>query len=108
MLLILFLLTRTGERGVDAGKKALIWIVFLALLWSLRDVFAILFLTFLISFTANTIIVYTLSWLTLDRRLVVILTYLFLVGLITGTVAFLLPHVRSEGRAFVDFAATLT
>lgn len=108
LLLALFLLSRTGERGVDAGKKALIWIVFLALLWSLRDVFAILFLTFIISFTANTIINYALSWRQLDRRLVVIATYLFLVGLIAGTVAFLLPHVRTEGRAFVDFASTLT
>src|SRR5690349_16640231 len=108
MLLALFLLTRTGEKGVDAGKKALIWIVFLALLWSLRDVFAILFLTFLISFTANTIINYVLSWVPMDRRAVVIATYLFLVGLIAGTVAFLLPHVRAEGRAFVEFASTLT
>lgn len=102
-----FLLTRTGEGGVEAGKKALIWVVFLALLWSLRDVFAILFLTFMISFVANTIIVYARAWLPVSRRWVVIATYLFLVGLIVGTVAFLLPHVRNEGRAFVDFAATL-
>ena len=106
--LALFLLSRTGERGIEAAKKALIWVAFLALLWSLRDVFAILFLTFLISFVANTVIVYTMSWVTIDRRWVVIGTYLLLIGLIAGTVAFLLPHVRTEGRAFLDFAATLT
>lgn len=103
----LFLLTRTGDGGIEAAKKALIWIVFLALLWSLRDVFAILFLTFMISFVANTIIVYARSWFPVSRRGVVIATYLFLVGLIVGTIAFLLPHVRTEGRAFVEFTATL-
>ena len=105
--LVGFLLGRTGERGVEAGKKALIWFVFLALLYSLRDVFGMLFLTFLISFVANTIIVHVAAWVPVDRRWIVLLTYLFLVGIIVGTVAFLLPHVQREGGAFVDFAASL-
>lgn len=107
LLLVLFLLTRQGERGTEAGKKALIWAVFLGLLWSLRDVFAILFLTFMISFVANTVIVHVLARVHVHRRWVVIGTYLFLVGLIIGTIAFLLPHVRTEGKAFVEFASTL-
>ena len=107
LLLLLFLLIRSGESGEEAGKKALIWIVFLGLLYSLRDVFAILFLTFMISFVANTITAYTRAWLPIDRRWAVVVTYLLLVGLIAGTIAFLLPHVRTEGRAFVEFTATL-
>lgn len=69
--------------------------------------FAILFLTFMISFVANTVVVHVRAWSNVDRRWVVIGTYLFFVGVIVGTIAFLLPHVRNEGRAFVEFAATL-
>jgi predicted PurR-regulated permease PerM len=103
--LVGFLLLRTGERGVETGKKALIWFVFLALLYSLRDVFSILFLTFLISFIANTVIVRAAGRLRIPRRWLVVLTYVVFVGVIAGVVAFLLPNVRSEGMAFVEFAA---
>lgn len=106
-LLLLFLLTRMGERGVEGAKKALIWVVFLALLWSLRDVFAILFLTFMISFVANTVVVHTRVWINVDRRWVVGATYLLLVGVIAGAIAFLLPHARNEGRAFVELVAAV-
>jgi predicted PurR-regulated permease PerM len=105
--LVGFLLLRTGERGVEMGKKALIWLVFLVLLYSLRDVFAILFLTFLISFVANTVIVRAEGRFRIHRRWLVVLTYLVFVGVIAGVIAFLLPSVRSEGMAFVEFAATV-
>ncbi|MDP2955003.1 MAG: AI-2E family transporter [Longimicrobiales bacterium] len=105
--LVGFLLVRTGEMGVETGKKALIWFVFLALLYSLRDVFAILFLTFLISFVANTAIVRAGGRLKIHRRWIVVLTYLLFVGLMAGAIAFVLPNVRAEGMAFVEFAAGL-
>lgn len=89
------------------GKKALIWIVFLALLYSLRDVFAILFLTFLISFTANTVVLRAAGRLRIHRRWLVVVTYLVLVGVIAGVIAFLLPNVRAGGTAFVEFAANV-
>jgi predicted PurR-regulated permease PerM len=102
-----FLLLRTGEHGVEMGKKALIWFVFLALLYSLRDVFSILFLTFLISFIANTVIVRAAGRFRLHRRWLVVLTYVVFVGVIAGVIAFLLPSVRSEGMAFIEFAASV-
>ena len=102
-----FLLLRTGERGVETGKKALIWLVFLALLYSLRDVFSILFLTFLISFVANTLIVRASARVRIPRRWLVALTYLVLIGVIAGVIAFLSPSVRTEGMAFVEIAATV-
>jgi len=105
--LVGFLLTSAGARGVETGKKVLIWFVFLALLYSLRDVFAILFLTFLISFIANTVIAHAAARARIHRRWLVVLTYLVFVGLIAGVIAFLLPSVRTEGSAFVNFAATV-
>lgn len=107
MGLIGFLLSHSGGRGVEAGKKTLIWLLFLTLLYSLRDMFAILFLTFVLSFVANTIIVHSSRRLPIPHRWHVVATYLLLVGVFYGIGAFLLPHVRHEGGAFVELVAAL-
>ena len=102
-----FLLARAGDRGVETAKKALIWLVFLALLYSLREVFAILFLTFIVSFVANTIVVRGEARVAVRRRWIVLSTYLLFIALIAGVIAFLLPGVRAEGVAFVEFVRDL-
>jgi len=71
------------EQRIAFAKKAAIWVLFLAICYILRHFFAIIFLTFILSFAGNTVVEYISGRLGWHRRLVTVLVAVAFVALVS-------------------------
>lgn len=86
---------------IRTNKQVVIWTVFFTLLWLLRGLFGLLFLTFILSFIFFNIIDRLEEKTPLGRRFLIITTYLvFLVGQ-AGLGALILPRLVTESKVFI-------
>ena len=78
------------EQFYQTNRRTLIWVIFFALLWLLRDFFGLIFLTFVIAFLTTTLVGYLQRRMRMPRRIAIILVYLlFLGGLVAGVMVLL-------------------
>jgi predicted PurR-regulated permease PerM len=78
-------------------EKWAIWIAVLVILFLLRHMFAIFFLTFVLSYIANTA-VNAMTTRFPRRRLNVVIVYLVFLALLTGLVSLVVPRMFNEAR----------
>ncbi|MDR2339307.1 MAG: AI-2E family transporter [Deltaproteobacteria bacterium] len=85
-----------------ANRVFLIWTAFAALLWILRDLFGLIFITFIMCFIAHGVS-RSLSKLTrMRRRFVVIVLYLLFILALVSLFFFGLPRIFDEARNFTE------
>lgn len=78
-------------------EKWAIWIGLIAIVFLLRHLFPIFFLTFVLSYIANTVI-NALTRRFPRRRLNVVITYVALLALLSGAVLLVVPRMLNEAR----------
>jgi len=82
------------------AKKVLIWGVFFLLLYVLRDLFALVFFTFILAFVSYRISEYAVEHLDVTRRFAISFTYLILILALLGLGYLIVPRVFKEARQF--------
>lgn len=84
------------ESFYRSNRRALTWIIFFALLWTMRDFFSLIFLTFVFAFIGAPIIAFAQNRLHLPRRLAIVSVFLFFTAGIVSFASFVLPQVGRE------------
>lgn len=84
------------------NKVVMIWIAFAALLYLFRDLFGLVFITYLLCFITHSFIQPLHRRFGWNRRLMVVLMYALYVLLIGWMVFVLIPTLISEARSFGD------
>jgi predicted PurR-regulated permease PerM len=89
------------DRFYRLNRRAVIWLAFLALLWLLRDFFALIFLTFVLAFLSASLVkrLEALSGLPYWLRLVMV--YVLLLGALAAFVGLVAPTAVRETARFV-------
>ncbi|HBF34394.1 TPA: hypothetical protein DDW35_07500 [Candidatus Sumerlaeota bacterium] len=83
------------------NRRALTWIIFFGLLWTMHDFFALIFLTFVISFLAAPLVRFAQQRLRLPRRLAIVGVFaLFALGL-ASFVRVVVPQVKHEAEGLL-------
>lgn len=78
-----------------------IWVCFFGLLFLVRKVFGLVFLTFILCYIFNNIIVQLESRTRLKRRLWTVAVYLLFVAVVVGLFFLVLPHIVGEAKLFI-------
>ena len=86
---------------VRINKKAVIWVCFFGLVFLVRKVFGLVFLTFILCYIFNNIIVKLELATRLKRRLWTVAVYLVFVAVVTGLFFLVLPNVFGEAKLFI-------
>lgn len=84
------------------NKVILIWTAFAGLLYLFRDMFGLVFITYIMCFVTHSITRSIQRVITIDRRIPVILIYLVFLGLIAGFLFFIAPTLLQETRNFTE------
>jgi len=85
---------------VNTNKKVAIWVAFFGLLFLVRKVFGLVFLTFLLCYIFNNAIVYLERRSRLRRHFLTILIYLFFAAVVVGLFFVALPRIVAEAKTF--------
>jgi predicted PurR-regulated permease PerM len=83
------------------NKRLIIWLTFFALLYLVRDLFGLIFITFIISHIVNNIIQFWERHMTVPRRLCLITVYLIFIGVVVGVLSLVMPRMASETKIFL-------
>ena len=86
---------------VRTNKKVVIWFCFFGLLFLVRKVFGLVFLTFILCYIFNNIILRLERRTRLKRRLWTVVVYLLFVSAVAGLFFLALPHILGEARLFI-------
>lgn len=84
------------------NRGILIWAVFIALIYILRQVFALIFITFVLCFITHGITGKAHRLFKQRRRFLVVCIYLVMVFFILGLLVLGLPKILSEARGFTE------
>jgi predicted PurR-regulated permease PerM len=99
------------DQFYQLNRRALIWLVFFALLWLLRDFFSLVFLTFVLTFIALPLTRLGQRWVRLPYRVSLILVYLLFLLALSGFATYVTPNVIREANSLVgrlgDIQSTL-
>lgn len=87
---------------IQTNKVFLIWAAFGTLLYLFRDMFGLVFITFIMCFIAYSLTHKIHRHVRLPRRLIVAAIYLLFLVAIVGFLFFLIPRVIAEARSFTD------
>jgi predicted PurR-regulated permease PerM len=87
---------------VRTNKKVTIWATFFGLLFLVRQVFGLVFLTFLLCYLFNNAIVALERRFRLKRHFWTIALYLLFASAVTGVFLLALPRVVEESRVFIN------
>ena len=82
------------------AKKTLIWVVFFLILYTLRDLFDLIFFTFILAFFALSASEFAVERLRLSRWLALMVIYVALLGGLCGVGYIVVPRVLAEARQF--------
>ncbi len=84
------------------GKKILIWGIFFLVLYVLRDLFGLVFFTFLLAFITYRVSDLAVEHLNVSRRFALSLIYLLLVAALVWMGYLVVPRVFGEAREFAS------
>jgi predicted PurR-regulated permease PerM len=85
---------------VRINKKVVIWFCFFGMLFLVRKVFVLVFLTFILCYIFNNIIIALERRTQVKRYLWTIMIYLFFISILTGLFLLVLPHIIRETKLF--------
>jgi predicted PurR-regulated permease PerM len=89
------------QRFFDTNKKILIWTVFFSLLYLLRGLFGLLFLSYILSYIFFNIMQRVESRVRINQRLLIVLIYIVFLAVITMLALYIVPSLGSESKLFV-------
>ncbi|MBI4776301.1 MAG: AI-2E family transporter [Deltaproteobacteria bacterium] len=93
---------------IRTNKKVVIWSAFLVLLFLVRKLFGLVFLTFILCYIFNNITARLERRLPISRRLNLVIIYIVFVCLVAGVLFIVMPRIASETTIFVNqFPASL-
>lgn len=95
------LLTIDLHQFVRTNKKIAIWVCFFGLLFLVRKVFGLVFLTFILCYIFNNLVAYLESRSRLGRRFFTVAVYLVFMAVVVGLFLLVLPHIVSEAKQFI-------
>lgn len=84
------------------NRRLVIWVILFALLWLLRDFFALVFLTFVLATVAAPLAAFGRRRMKLPHRAALVLVYLVFVLVLASFVRFVAPSVASELNRMID------
>ena len=88
------------SRFVDTNKRFIIWAAFFGLLFLVRDLFGLVFLTFILGFIFNNIIIWLSSHTRLPRRLSTVALYLLFLAVLGVVISMVGSRLGVESRTF--------
>jgi len=88
------------QRFYNLNRRALMWVVFFAVLYLLRDFFALVFLTFIFGFVMRKVAIALASTTRMPYWLAVLGPYLGAIGLLVALMVTAVPRVVDEGAKF--------
>ena len=83
------------------NKKIFIWTAFFVLLYLIRRLFGLVFLTFILGFIFNNLIEWLTSKTRLPRRIYTVVVYLIFIALVINLFSMVVPRLGSESKAFI-------
>jgi len=86
---------------VATNKRVFIWTVFFLLLYLVRGLFGLVFLTFILCFIFNNLIDRLSRWSRLPRRVWTVIIYAFFLAVVITTLSFIGPKVVNESTSFL-------
>ncbi|MBW2091004.1 MAG: AI-2E family transporter [Deltaproteobacteria bacterium] len=89
------------QRFVSLNKRFLIWTAFFGLLFLLRKLFGLLFLTFILSFIFFNITRWLEVKIRLNRRFLTVVTYIVFLFVLTMLVLYIVPRLGFESKIFI-------
>ncbi len=87
---------------VKANKKVVIWVTFFALLFLVREVFGLVFLTFILCYIFNNAVTKLELHFRLKRNIWIIAVYLLFAAVVTGLFFMAMPRIIFEAKAFIN------
>jgi predicted PurR-regulated permease PerM len=88
------------QRFYNVNRRILMWIAFFAILYVLRDFFAVVFLTFIFGFVMRTVARFLLGVTRLPYWLSVVVPYLAVLTLLVVLITMAIPRVADEAADF--------
>ncbi len=85
----------------QTNKKAFIWAAFFSLLYLVRQLFGLVFITFILCFIFNNIVRFFDHRTRLPRRVILIVVYLLLVATVVGVLSEVMPRMATESKIFL-------
>jgi len=89
------------ESFVATNKRVFIWTVFFLLLYLVRRLFGLVFLTFILCFIFNNLIDRLSRWSRLPRRIWTVIIYAVFLAVVITTLSFIGPKVVNESTSFL-------
>jgi len=89
------------QNFVATNKRVFIWTVFFLLLYLVRRLFGLVFLTFILCFIFNNLIERLSRWTRLPRRLWTVIIYAVFLAVVITTLSSIGPKVVNESTAFL-------
>jgi predicted PurR-regulated permease PerM len=87
---------------VRANKKVAIWVTFFALLFLVRKVFGLVFLTFILAYIFNNAVIKLENYFRLKRYLWTVFIYLLFVSVVTSLMVMAMPPIVTEAKDFFN------
>jgi len=88
------------QRFYNINRRALMWIVFFAILWLLRNFFAVMFLTFIFGFVMRKVAGFLTATTRVPHWASVVVPYLVVLTLLGILLTVAVPRVADEGAEF--------
>lgn len=89
------------QKFITTNKRILIWSAFFLLLFLVRKLFALVFLTFILCFIFHNLTDFLSRKIRLPRRVWTVVVYLVFVALVVTIISFIAPKVGSEATIFL-------
>ncbi len=87
---------------VRANKKVAIWVTFFALLFLVRKVFGLVFLTFILAYIFNNAVIKLERHFRLKRYFWTVVVYLLFVAVVTSLMVMAMPRIITEAKDFFN------
>jgi len=87
---------------IRTNKKVVIWSAFLLLLYLVRKLFGLVFLTFILCYIFNNLTASLERHIRLPRRLNLVIIYLVFIAITAGMLFTVMPRIASETTLFVN------
>lgn len=87
---------------VRANKKVAIWFTFFALLFLVRKVFGLVFLTFILAYIFNNAVIKLENYFRLKRYFWTVVVYLLFVSVVTSLMVMAMPRIITEAKDFFN------
>lgn len=84
------------------NKKAFIWLTFFILLYLVRNLFGLVFLTFILCYIFNNLVCFWERRIAIPRRVRLVLLYLVFIAMVVFILSLVMPRIATETKIFLQ------